>query len=188
MDEDQPGKGFLTKQRHRRPRTKITLLVIVMVASLIGCFYPPLAGMYVWMFHRQAKYENRSIQLPFLWSQTQDRWGTSWERARESVFEMTGGEVSFGITPHAESDLQLMNTWHRVYGSSKPEDASHYPRLQVLRDAGMDCGSIKFGEQDGRSNGMLALGCLARDHKRTFEYMGPASGLEGAISIMEQAH
>ncbi len=187
MEEGQPGKGFLTRERHLPPRTKVTLLGIVLVAIVLGCFYPPLAGMYVWVFHQQASYQNRSIHLPFLWSQNQDRWGTSWESPRASVFEMTGGEVSFGITPHAESDSQLMSTWHRVYGFSKTEDSSHYPRLPVLREKGMECGSVKSREQNGRFNGLVAFGCIAKDHKRTFEYMGPVSGLEGAISIIEQA-
>jgi len=178
--------GFLTKERQLGARTKRVLLVSFTVLVIAGCFYPSVLAFVAWSGHRQCSYQGKVIKLPVFWSEESDSTG-SWTRPRHHTFTAFGDFLDVMPPMASKDDTKPFEMWHKVYGFSSADDFKKAPELQTLVNIGMICGSVKYGQIDGKPDEVIAVGCLNRDHTKTFQFTGMQPDLKAAISIIQQA-
>jgi len=178
--------NFLTKERHFGERTKAVLLLVAICIVLFGCFYPTVIAFFEWSAHRQDTFHGRVIHLPMFWTQGETGPG-SWDRPPKHAFTQFGNSLNTFPIPKSWGEAQNLEAWHRVYGVSELDDMNKFPDLRTLVEEGMTCGSVKYGHLERKPDGQMAVGCLAKDRKVTFEYSGSEAGLRAAASIIQQA-
>jgi hypothetical protein len=180
------GANFLTKERQLGARTKGVLFAIFLCALVGGCFYPSVIALFEWSLHRHGTYQGRAIQLPIFWTQNSGSGGTSWERPPRHAFTYFDDYLTALPAPSLDTHAHNLEVWHKFYGFAGANDLTLHPELQSLVNIGMTCGSIKYGHLRAKLDGLMALGCLTRDHKTTFTYTGLESDLNSAVSIIQQ--
>jgi hypothetical protein len=178
--------NFLTKERHLGARTKVVLISILGCAVVCGFFYPSLITLFEWSLHRHSTYQGHDVELPIFWTQNLDSGGTSWERPPRHAFTYFDDYLTALPAPNLDTDARNLAVWHKFYGFAGANDLTLHPELQSLANLGMTCGSIKYGLLEGKLDGLMAVGCLTRDHKTTFTYTGLESDLHSAVSIVQQ--
>lgn len=178
--------NFLTKERYLGTKARRVFLACVVCFTVFGCFYPSIIGFFQWSLHHESSFQGRVIHLPILW--TEDESGTgSWERSRPHAFTQFGDFLKLRPTPKLLADEQGFALWGRIYGQSSTDDLNRFSELRTLVDEGMFCGSIKYGQLEGKPDGQMAVGCLTKDHQTMFDFSGTESGFKSALSIIEQA-
>jgi len=157
----------------------------ILISLGVGLIYwPSIRGSFLWLIHRQSSFGDRTIVLPFRWTEKNDEYTrkpTHWIKSSVTIVGSTDSEVT-RMPWHVPNAISV-DKWREIYGVS--ESAGGYDNLAIaqLERDGIQCGALRTVANSDN----VAIGCLGADQKTTFEYSGPRQDLAGGASIIQQA-